>query len=74
MLEGSVPGFFSIAREAASGQLPAFKVVADAFTANALAFTRIIAAVAGCKVFFFSTFHKRFLPVLPFNFQQLMVS
>ena len=61
MFEGSVPGFFSICRKAASGQLPAFQMVTDAFTANALAGTGIIAAIAGRKVFFFLALHKRFL-------------
>jgi hypothetical protein len=74
MLEGSVPGFFRVSREAASGQLPAFEMVADAFTANALACTGIIAAVAGRKVFFLSTLHIRFLSKQKFGFQKCRIT
>ena len=57
MLERSVPGLFSIRRKAATGKLPAFKVVADAFTANSFTRAGLIAAIAGCEVFFLMTFH-----------------
>ena len=61
MLKGSVPSFFRIGREAASWQLSAFEVVADAFTANAFARTGIIAAIAGYKVIFLLALHIQFL-------------
>ena len=47
MLERPVPFLFSIAGKAASGQLPALKVVADAFTADSFARAGFIAAITG---------------------------
>ena len=61
MLEGSIPGFLGFSRKAASGQLAAFEMVADALTAIALARTGFIAAIAIFSVFFFVTLHRRFL-------------
>ena len=61
MFEGSVPGFFGIGGKAAAGQLPAFKMIPDAFAAKAFAGTRLIAAIAGRKIFFFIALHRRFL-------------
>ena len=61
MFERSVPGFFSLRGKAASGKLPAFEVVADALTTNALACAGLITAIAGCKVIFFLTLHGRSL-------------
>jgi len=57
MLERSIPGFFGTGRKAASGKLPAFEVIADAFAANTFARAGLIAAIAGFKVFVFMTFH-----------------
>jgi hypothetical protein len=61
MLERSIPGFFGIGRKAASGKLPAFEVIADAFAANAFTRAGLVAAIAGCKVFVFTTLHGRLL-------------
>ena len=61
MLERSVPGLFSIRRKTATGKLPAFEVIADAFTTNPFARAGLIAAIAGCEVFFFLTLHGRLL-------------
>lgn len=61
MLKRSVPGFFSRSRKAAPWELSAFKVVADAFAANTFAWAGLIAAIAGCKVFFFLALHGQLL-------------
>jgi hypothetical protein len=57
MLKRSIPGLLRIRRKTAPGKLAAFKVVADAFAANAFASTGIITAIAGCKVFILMTLH-----------------
>ena len=67
MLEGSVPGLFCISWKTATRKLPAFEVVADAFTANTFACAGLIAAITGCEVFFFLTLHGQLLSMPQFN-------
>ena len=68
VLERPVPGLFCISRITATGKLPAFEVVAEAFTANTFARAGLIAAITGCEVFFFLALHGRLLSIAQFKF------
>lgn len=57
VLEGAVVGSFGVRGKTASGELPAFEVILDAFAAKTVSGASFIAARAFGAVFFFLAFH-----------------
>ena len=60
MLKGPVIGFFRPGGKSAGGKLPGPKVIGNTVTADTLAGTGFIAAIAALKILFFFTFHVIF--------------